>query len=192
VAKITPRLVAAGVSNPRATIGIATGQIKKGTVQITEQAIATLRAAVPEARISTGGYGPKILELGGRLSDVVLGNFMTPERLRWMISHVQAGADAAGRKLPQIDLYHRAARGEDAVDRLRQEMINYRRYPVHQRHQESMGFPDRIGVAVRSPCEIAAELAPYEGLCRPVLKPLPRNASDMEEWRSLLGFFSPR
>ncbi len=190
VAEIAPRLAAAGASNPRAIIGIATGQIKQGTVAITEDAIGVLRRTLPAARISTGGYGPKILELGGRLSDVVLGNFMTPERLRWLISHVEAGASAAGRKMPRIDLYHRAARGDDALARLRQEMINYRRYPVHERHQASMGNPDHIGVAVQNTREIAAQVLPYEGLCRLVLKPLPHDAPDMNEWRSLLKFFA--
>jgi alkanesulfonate monooxygenase SsuD/methylene tetrahydromethanopterin reductase-like flavin-dependent oxidoreductase (luciferase family) len=190
IAEIAPRLAAAGASTPCAIVGIATGQIMQGTLKITEEAIATLRQALPEARIATGGYGPKILELGGRLSDAVLGNFMTPDRLRWLISHVEAGAKAAGRTAPPIYLYHRAAQGKDAVERLRQEMTNYRQYPVHQRHQESMGFPDRIGVAAESSADIAAQLAPYEGLCRLVLKPLPHNASDMEEWRSLLRFFA--
>jgi alkanesulfonate monooxygenase SsuD/methylene tetrahydromethanopterin reductase-like flavin-dependent oxidoreductase (luciferase family) len=190
IAEITPRLVAAGASTPRAIIGIATGQIMQGTLKITEAAIATLRQALPQARIATGGYGPKILELGGRLSDVVLGNFMTPDRLRWLISHVEAGAKAAGRERPQIYLYHRAAQGKDAVQRLRQEMTNYRRYPVHQRHQESMGFPDRIGVAAQSSADIATQLAPYEGLGQVVLKPLPHEAANMEEWRSLLRFFA--
>jgi alkanesulfonate monooxygenase SsuD/methylene tetrahydromethanopterin reductase-like flavin-dependent oxidoreductase (luciferase family) len=149
-----------------------------------------LRKALPGARIATAGFGPKILALGGKLSDVVLGNFMTPERLRWLISHVEAGAGAAGRKPPRIDLYHRAAAGEDAAEGLRQEMLNYRRYPVHQRHQQSMGFPDRIGVAAQTADEIAAQLRPYEGLCRVVLKPLPCQAYDMDEWRSLLRFFA--
>jgi alkanesulfonate monooxygenase SsuD/methylene tetrahydromethanopterin reductase-like flavin-dependent oxidoreductase (luciferase family) len=190
IGEIAPRLAAAGASTPRATIGIATGQIMQGTLKITEEAIAALRRALPEARIATGGYGPKILELGGRLSDAVLGNFMTPDRLRWLISHVEAGAKAAGRKQPQIYLYHRAAQGADAVERLQQEMTNYRRYPVHQRHQESMGFPDRIGVAAESSADIAAQIAPYRGLGQVVLKPLPHEASNMEEWRSLLRFFA--
>lgn len=190
-ADIAPKLADAGISTRRAIIGIATGQIRKNALQLTTEAIETLRAAVPEARIATGGYGPKMLELGGRLADVFLANWLTLPRLDDFIAEVAAGAARAGRARPEICLYHRAARGPDAVQRLSAELAEYRRYPVHEKHQATMGNPAFIGVAASAPGEIAAQIAEYESRCNVVLKPLPRAAGDLDEWRALVSFFAP-
>ena len=88
-------------------------------------------------------------------------------------------------------LYHRAATGDDAILRLRKELSEYRRYPVHQSHQAAMGDPEWIGVAASDPAEIGRQLASYAQRCHVVLKPLPRDAGDLDEWRSLIRFFAP-
>ncbi|MFI4994605.1 MAG: hypothetical protein ACHQAQ_02320 [Hyphomicrobiales bacterium] len=185
------RLAAIEMSMPRVIIGVAAGQIRHGAMAITEDAVHSLRAALPQCRISTGGYGPKMLELGGRLADVVLGNWLTTERLDWLIAQVKRGAELTGRVPPPVYLYHRAATGDDAILRLRKELSEYRRYPVHQSHQAAMGNPEWIGVATSDPAEIGRQLAPYAQRCHVVLKPLPRDAGDLDEWRSLIRFFAP-
>lgn len=191
VADIAPKLADAGVSTPRAIVGIATGQIRKNALQTTVEAIEALRAAVPEARIATGGYGPKMLELGGRLADVFLANWLTLPRLDDFIAEVEAGAKTAGRAVPDVYLYHRAARGPDAVARLSADLAEYRRYPVHEKHQATMGNPAFIGVAASVPEEIAGQIADYESRCNVVLKPLPQAVGEIDEWRALVRFFAP-
>jgi len=189
--EIAPQLTAAGASTPRAIIGIAAGQIRDHALRVTREALATLRDALPHARLATAGYGPRVLELGGRTADVVLGNWLTPERLRWVRQHIEAGAHAGERPAPPLYLYHRAARGSDAPTRLREELVAYRRYPVHQKHQAEMGNPDMIGVTASNRDAIAAQLVDYRQNCKIILKPLPRAAMDLLEWRSLLEFFAP-
>jgi len=190
-AELAPRLQEIAASNPRVILGLAGGQMKQGVLQATADAIEVLRAAVPACRIATGGYGPKMLELGARLSDVILGNWLTLERLLWFVELVEAGAHAAARVTPPIYLYHRAARGDDAVARLRREFADYRRYPVHEKHQASMGNPEWIGIACNTSDNIDRQLAPYATHCKVVLKPLPRDVADFDEWCSLIRFFAP-
>ena len=190
-AGLAARFKTDGLNTGRLIIGIGAGQIREGVVALTESAIKVLRVAVPASRICTAGYGPRIQEVGGRLADVVLANWMTPERLDWMIGKVKDGANAAGRRFPPIYLYHRAAAGPDAAARIRAEMAAYSRYPVHAKHQAAMGNPDLVGVAASSPAEVGGQLAPYGDRCRIVLKPLPQNLRDLEEWRSLVRFFRP-
>jgi alkanesulfonate monooxygenase SsuD/methylene tetrahydromethanopterin reductase-like flavin-dependent oxidoreductase (luciferase family) len=188
---LAARFKADALNTPRLIIGIGAGQIREGVVALTESAAKMLRAAVPVSRICTAGYGPRIQEVGGRLADVVLANWMTPVRLDWMIGKVKAAADSAGRAVPPIYLYHRAAAGADAAERIRAEMAAYSRYPVHAKHQAAMGNPDLIGVVASVPPEIDAQLAPYGDRCSIVLKPLLQNIRDLEEWRSLIRFFRP-
>jgi alkanesulfonate monooxygenase SsuD/methylene tetrahydromethanopterin reductase-like flavin-dependent oxidoreductase (luciferase family) len=190
-AGIASRLQAQTMNTPRLIVGVGAGQIREGVVALTESAIRVLRAAAPRTRICTAGYGPRIQDTGGRLADVVLANWMTPERLDWMIALVKAGADSARRAMPPIYLYHRAATGADAAARIGAEMAAYSRYPVHAKHQAAMGDPDLIGVAAATPREIDAQLSPYGDRCRVVLKPLPRDIRDVAEWRSLIEFFRP-
>lgn len=190
-AELAPRLSQIGLAMSRAIVGLAAGQAKQGVVSLTEQAIRAVRAASPACRIATGGYGPNMLALGGRLADAVLGNWLTPERLDWFLEQVQAGARGAGRAPPPLYLYHRAAVGRGAVHRLEAELAAYRRYPVHERHQAAMDNPDRIGVAANEKSDVEREIAPYAGRCRLVLRPLPERARDLDEWRSLVRFFAP-
>lgn len=189
-AAIAPKLQEMGASSPRIIIGLAGGQMKQGLLQAMGEAIGSLREALPQSRIATGGYGPKMLELGGDKADVILGNWLTPERLDGIIADVRVGSDKAGRALPEVYLYHRAAMGEDAVARLRDELTEYRKYPVHQKHQATMGNPEWIGVAATDRSGIDAQLAPYSGKCRVVLRPLARDRADLDEWRTLFRFFA--
>jgi alkanesulfonate monooxygenase SsuD/methylene tetrahydromethanopterin reductase-like flavin-dependent oxidoreductase (luciferase family) len=190
-AELAPALKGSGVNDHRVILGLAGGQMRQGLLRMMTDAITTLRASVPKCRIATGGYGPGMLGIGGRLADVVLGNWLTPDRLHWLIEHVEAGARSVGRPTPPVYLYHRAACGEDAAERLRRELADYRRYPVHEKHQTAMGNPEWVGVACKDREDIDRQLAPYAGRCKIVLKPLPRQAADLDEWRSLIRFFAP-
>lgn len=191
VAELAPRLAAIGPAMSRAIVGLAAGQVKQGVVPITQTAIETVRAAVPTCRIATGGYGPNMLALGGRSADAILGNWLTPERLDWLLEQVRAGAQQVGRAPPPLYLYHRAAVGAGATQRLKDELAAYRRYPVHERHQAAMGNPDWIGVAANDKRDVSPQLEPYTGRCRVVLRPLPESPRDIEEWRTLIRFFAP-
>jgi alkanesulfonate monooxygenase SsuD/methylene tetrahydromethanopterin reductase-like flavin-dependent oxidoreductase (luciferase family) len=190
-ADIAARLSALGVASSRAIIGVAGGQIREGLLKLSREAVSLLHRELPGSRVALAGYGPKVLELGGRIGDVMLANWLTPERMHWFVTHTAKGAREAGRPTPPIYLYHRAATGAGAAERLRAELAQYRRFPVHQKHQADMGNPEQIGVAADQQADIAAQLRPYGPGCRIVLRPLPRDGADPGEWRALLAFFAP-
>lgn len=189
--EIVARLRDSGIVPARTILGVAGGQMKQGLLQATADAIKLLHRSLPGCRVAAGGYGPKMLELGGREADVILANWLTPDRLQWFIDGVKAGSDQAGRAVPPIYLYHRCAAGSDALKRLEAEIQDYRRFPVHLKHQESMGNPRHIGVAASTRTEIEPQLAPYQGRCRVVLKPLAHDSTNLDELRELLRFFAP-
>lgn len=50
------------------------------------------------------GYGPKVLELAGRLADGVILQFADPDLIAWCVSFVKRGAEAAGRDPGSIEV----------------------------------------------------------------------------------------
>jgi len=50
------------------------------------------------------GYGPKVLELAGRIADGVILQFADPDLIEWCVSFVNKGADAAGRDSRKIEI----------------------------------------------------------------------------------------
>ena len=50
------------------------------------------------------GYGPKVLELAGRIADGVILQFADPDLIEWCVSFVKKGAEAAGRDPKKIEI----------------------------------------------------------------------------------------
>jgi probable F420-dependent oxidoreductase len=50
------------------------------------------------------GYGPKVLELAGRIADGVILQFADPDLIEWCVSFVKKGAEAAGRDPNDIEI----------------------------------------------------------------------------------------
>ena len=50
------------------------------------------------------GYGPKVLQLAGRLADGVILQFADPDLIAWCLTFVKQGADAAGRDARNIEV----------------------------------------------------------------------------------------
>jgi probable F420-dependent oxidoreductase len=50
------------------------------------------------------GYGPKVLELAGRIADGVILQFADPDLIEWCVSFVKKGADAARRDSKKIEI----------------------------------------------------------------------------------------
>src|SRR6202795_1042825 len=50
------------------------------------------------------GYGPKVLELAGRVADGVILQFADPDLIAWCVSFVKKGAEAAGRDPRKIEV----------------------------------------------------------------------------------------
>jgi probable F420-dependent oxidoreductase len=50
------------------------------------------------------GYGPKVLELAGRVADGVILQFADPDLIAWCVSFVKKGAEAVGRDPAKIEI----------------------------------------------------------------------------------------
>jgi len=50
------------------------------------------------------GYGPKVLELAGRVADGVILQFADPDLIEWCVGFVKKGAEAAGRDWRDIEI----------------------------------------------------------------------------------------
>jgi len=50
------------------------------------------------------GYGPKVLELAGRIADGVILQFADPDLIAWCVSFVKKGAEGAGRDPRKIEI----------------------------------------------------------------------------------------
>jgi probable F420-dependent oxidoreductase len=55
------------------------------------------------------GYGPKVLDLAGRIADGVILQFADPDLIEWCLSFVKKGAEAAGRDPRKIQVMSAAA-----------------------------------------------------------------------------------
>ncbi|HET9409768.1 MAG TPA: TIGR03842 family LLM class F420-dependent oxidoreductase [Candidatus Sulfotelmatobacter sp.] len=50
------------------------------------------------------GYGPKVLDVAGRIADGVILQFADPDLIEWCVSFVKKGAEAAGRDPSKIEI----------------------------------------------------------------------------------------
>ncbi|MBI2983197.1 MAG: hypothetical protein HYY42_03295 [Chloroflexi bacterium] len=144
-----------GIDTSRAIVGIGSGRA--------EHPVEAVRAAVTDLRAR-------------EIADVVLLNWMTPQRIRWARERIAEGARRGGRKGgPVIASYVRVAIGADASDRLAAEADRYARVPAYGRSFAGMAVePATVGIAARAADEVAAELAPYrEVLDETVIRALP-------------------
>jgi len=59
--------------------------------------------------IWVAGYGPKVLEMAGRVGDGVILQFADPDLIEWCLSFVKKGAEAAGRDYKKIEVMSASA-----------------------------------------------------------------------------------
>lgn len=55
-------------------------------------------------RVWVAGYGPKVLEMAGRVADGIILQFADPALIEWCLSFVKKGAQAAGRNVHDIEV----------------------------------------------------------------------------------------
>jgi alkanesulfonate monooxygenase SsuD/methylene tetrahydromethanopterin reductase-like flavin-dependent oxidoreductase (luciferase family) len=134
----------------RALISLGVGMRHIGAASFWHAQAADFRAGAPGVRIAVGSYGPLVLRAGGALADTVLLNWMTPERVRWALEQVDAGALAAGRERPPRPayVYVPTAVGKDAPTQLAGALHAMARFDYHRRHQAALSPDAALGVAV--------------------------------------------
>jgi probable F420-dependent oxidoreductase len=60
-------------------------------------------------RVWIAGYGPKVLDLAGRIADGVILQFADPDLIEWCVGFVRKGAEAVGRDASKIEIMSAAA-----------------------------------------------------------------------------------
>ena len=118
------------ISGGRMQLGIGRGDSSRRVLGKKPVTVAQLEQAVNEFRDLTGGneieyegrkarltwasggvppvwvagYGPKVLELAGRVGDGVILQFADPDLIEWCVGFVKKGAEAAGRDPRKIEI----------------------------------------------------------------------------------------
>ncbi len=175
--EITAAVHDLGIDLGRAVVGIGSGNAQH-PVDAAREAVTELRRLLgPSARLALGALGPRMCQLAGEVADVVLFNWMTPERIRWARERVREGERRAGRGLGSVSVasYVRAAVGPGAHERLAEAAAGYVRGPAYARNFEAMSVPaETVGVVAASAEAARAGLAPYlEVLDEAIVRALP-------------------
>jgi len=69
-----------------------------------QERLVQLTWATGSPPVWIAGYGPKVLELAGRIADGVILQFADPDLISWCLGFVKAGAKAAGRDPRRIEI----------------------------------------------------------------------------------------
>lgn len=149
----------------RLVLGVGAGSSPRPLWTV-RQAVGLLRRELgAELTIAVAAMGPQMCALAGELADVVLLNWMLPERVVWAGSRVAQGAARRTLEAPiECAAYIRVALDPDGTALIRSEAARYDRIPPYHRHFQQMGAPlDRVGVAGASG-QIGAALAAYDSV----------------------------
>lgn len=79
-------------------------------------------------RVWIAGYGPKVLDLAGRVGDGVILQFADPDLIEWCVTFVKKGAEAAGRDPKKIEIM--AATAVWVSDDLKEARSHVRWFPA--------------------------------------------------------------
>ena len=149
----------------RLVLGLGAGQSKRPLKTVKEAAGILREELGPALTIGVAAMGPQMCELAGRLADLVLFNWMLPERIVWADSFVKAG-EARREISGRVDraAYIRVSMEPGGSGRVEAEAGRYNRIPAYRRQFEAMGAPlVSVGVAGTAE-EIPARLAAYDSV----------------------------
>lgn len=175
-AEIARRLDGAGAPLERLTLILGTGA--STSIEAMRAAVAELRAALgSQICIGVAAMGPRMCRLGGQVADVVMLNWMNPERIVWAREQVRRGA--AGRQAglggpePEVASYIRVALGQGAALRVGAEAARYGQMPAYAANFAAMGVAS-VGIAASDPAQAAGMLQPYlevldDAIVRPIV-----------------------
>ena len=175
---------ARGLRLPLERLVIGVGAGSSSSLELVRRGVADLREQLTGVRLCIAAMGPRMLALAGEAADVVLLNWVLPDRIRWSRERVAAGADRAGREMPRVAAYVRVAMGAGSAERLAGEAERYRRStPAYAAAFAAQEIDDSaIGVAADDPRDVPARLAAYrEPLDTCVVRGLPAS-DDADAW----------
>lgn len=171
-----------GLPLDRLLIGVGAGS--SSSVELVRKGVTTLRELLPDVGICVAAMGPRMLRLAGEVADVVLLNWLVPERIGWSRQRIAEGAELAARAVPRVAAYVRVAIGADSAERLGREAERYRQStPAYAAAFAAQEIDDTaIGIAVTDAGEVPQRLEPYRAsLDTCVVRGLPAS-DDVDAW----------
>ncbi|MDQ4149655.1 MAG: LLM class flavin-dependent oxidoreductase [Actinomycetota bacterium] len=163
----------------RLVLGIGAGS-STHPVQTVRACVHRLKELLgPSLEVGVAAMGGRMCALAGEVADLVLLNWMVPDRTRWARGEIDKGrASRRDSVAPEVAGYVRVALAEDGRQRIRAEAERYYAMPAYRRHFEAMG-EDLSEVGVAGPAaKLVPLLAGYEEvLDEVVIRALPASDS---------------
>ena len=164
----------------RVVLGIGAGS-SSDPLNLVRGSLEELRGLLgPTSKIGIAAMGSRMCELAGELADVVLLNWMVPQRIWWARRRIERSTAGHDALKPEVAAYVRVALGAGGRERIREEGEKYYAMPAYRRHFRAMGEDlSSVGIA-GSPATVVSLLPEYsEVLDEVVVRALP--ASDLVE-----------
>jgi alkanesulfonate monooxygenase SsuD/methylene tetrahydromethanopterin reductase-like flavin-dependent oxidoreductase (luciferase family) len=192
-AGVAEQLLAASLPLERLVLVVGSGG--SVSVELVRQAVAELRDRLgAEVSLGVAAMGPRMCRLGGEVADLVLLNWMTPERMVWARRQVRQGAAGRAPGLraaePELASYIRVSLGQGATLRVGAEAARYGTMPAYaQNFAMEAGL---VGIAATDPLVALAMLEPYdevldEAILRPIVKVPTSPRPELDEALETLG-----
>ncbi|MBW3589003.1 MAG: LLM class flavin-dependent oxidoreductase [Actinobacteria bacterium] len=145
----------------RCVVGIGSG-FSSNPIEDVRAAVGVLRSTFgDDMTIAVAAMGPRMCRLAGEISDVVLLNWMTPQRIAWARGRISDSAKGRTSE-PRVASYVRVATGAGAAGRISAEASRYASIPHYASHFSAMGKrPGEVGIAGDSG-ELETSLKEYE------------------------------
>jgi probable F420-dependent oxidoreductase len=106
-----------------------------------------LRLGRDGCRLVLAAFGPRMLDLGGELADVVVLNLVTTDQLRAARAVVAEGATSAGRAVPRLAVWVPVAVDEAGAAQLARGLAVYLAQPGYGEMFAEAGFADVVAEA---------------------------------------------
>ncbi len=163
-------------------LGVGSGGSR--SLALVRDGATELRRLLPDVRVAIAALGPRMCHLGGEIADLVLLNWVLPDRILESRAWIADGAASAGHVPPRVASYVRVAIGRGAEERLAREQDRYLgrapQYRAALGHQSGL-----VGIAAADGSGIRDRLAPYrEVLDETIVRGLPAGDS-VEEWLAI-------
>jgi hypothetical protein len=162
--------------------GVGSGRERRASLALVRNGVERLHASLSHARVAVGVKGPRMVALSAHIADALLVSMLSADEAR----AVDARSRVDDRHAPTIYSYHRVALDPGGADRVHREMISHGAWSANAAAPDAarlLGSVLRSREGVRAQVEADVKAFPPEW--EYVLRPLPADVHDLEEWRDL-------
>ena len=144
---------ASGLPAGRLVLGIGSGQVRTGAVELVTDAATALRRRTG-ARVVVGALGPRMRRAGATASDGLLLSWLTPDVAAEQAAQAHAIAPSA-----HVALYVRTAADAAGVAPVDEEAARYAGYPAYAANFARLGLD--VADTVIRPADLGDRIAAY-------------------------------